>query len=103
MPRAVASALQAEAPLPLAVLIKRAFPQTHLQTALIFKQFLDHMKSAWLSLFIIALALQASAKAEDGYRLWLRYDPLQKEMIEVYQPRITSVVAPGGSATMEAI
>src|SRR5262245_37787137 len=61
------------------------------------------MKSGWLSFFIIALALQAPAKAEDGYRLWLRYDPLPKEMVKVYRPRVTSIVAPGGSATMEAI
>ena len=71
-----------------------------LNRQLIFKQFLDHMKSAWLSLFIIALALQAPAKAEDGYRLWLRYDSLPKEMIEVYRPRFISIVAPDASATL---
>src|SRR5215475_6660962 len=61
------------------------------------------MKSTWLSLFIIALALQITVVAEDGYRLWLRYDPLPKETIKVYRPRVTSIIASGGSATMEAI
>jgi alpha-glucuronidase len=61
------------------------------------------MKPLWLSLFIIALALRIPAAAEDGYRLWLRYDPLPKQMSEVYRPQVTSIVAPGGSATLEAI
>src|SRR6266511_4142818 len=51
----------------------------------------------------IQLFLWTAAKAEDGYRLWLRYDSVPKAMIEVYRPRVTSIVAPGGSATMEAI
>src|SRR5947209_439193 len=43
------------------------------------------------------------ASAEDGYRLWLRYDPLPRQMIGVYRPRVTTVVAPGQSATLDAI
>src|SRR5215475_5025985 len=62
----------------------------------------EAMKILFLILSLIAL-LSPSAAAEDGYRLWLRYDPLPKEMIEAYQPRVTSIVAPGGSATLEAI
>jgi len=45
----------------------------------------------------------AISKAEDGYRLWLRYDPLPKRTIEAYRPRIASVVVPGNSATLEVI
>src|SRR5215468_5169251 len=60
------------------------------------------MKTLFLTLSLIAL-LSPSAAAEDGYRLWLRYDLLPKEMIDAYRPRVTSVVAPGGSATLEAI
>ena len=45
----------------------------------------------------------ASGKAEDGYRLWLRYDPLPKQTIESYRPRIASVVVPGSSATLEVV
>ena len=45
----------------------------------------------------------ATARAEDGYRLWLRYDPLPQRMIRVYRPRVTAVVVPGTSAILDAI
>jgi alpha-glucuronidase len=61
------------------------------------------MKFAWSSLFIIVFALRIPAATEDGYRLWLRYDPLPKVTIEAYRPRVTSIVAPGDSATLDAI
>ena len=61
------------------------------------------MKTLFLILSLIALLSPFSAAAEDGYRLWLRYNPIPKEMIEAYRPRVTSIVAPGGSATLEAI
>ena len=44
-----------------------------------------------------------SARADYGYRLWLRYDSLPREMIEVYRPRVTQIVVPGHSATLDAI
>src|SRR5262245_17066346 len=69
----------------------------------LFFRYFSFMKFAWLSLFIISFALRIPAVAEDGYRLWLRYDPLPKEKIDVYRPRVTSIVAPGASATLEAI
>ncbi|MFL6208566.1 MAG: alpha-glucuronidase family glycosyl hydrolase [Pyrinomonadaceae bacterium] len=47
--------------------------------------------------------LGATAKAEDGYRLWLRYEPLPQQMIGVYRPRVTAVVAEGQSATLDAV
>ncbi|HZB45136.1 MAG TPA: alpha-glucuronidase family glycosyl hydrolase [Pyrinomonadaceae bacterium] len=54
----------------------------------------------------LAAALQlfagAQAVAEDGYRLWLRYDTLPRRMIEVYRPRVASVVVQGNSATLDA-
>ncbi len=52
---------------------------------------------------IFLLVLNTPAGAEDGYRLWLRYDPLPAQMRGSYQPRVTAIVAPGKSATMEAI
>jgi alpha-glucuronidase len=52
---------------------------------------------------IIGLLLSASARAEDGYRLWLRYDPLPQAMIAAYRPRVASVVVTGTSGTLEAI
>ena len=55
----------------------------------------------------LAIALQlfigATAEADDGYRLWLRYDPLPTRMITVYRQRVTSAVVPGNSHTLEAI
>ena len=51
----------------------------------------------------LATALPVSAMAEDGYRLWLRYDRLPAESIKAYQPRLTSIVVPGNSASLDAI
>lgn len=57
-------------------------------------------------IFCFALALQlfagTAAKAEDGYRLWLRYDPLPAQDIGRYRARVTELVAPGDSATQVA-
>lgn len=50
-------------------------------------------------LFFMGMA----TKAEDGHRLWLRYDPLPRQMIGVYRPRVTAVVVTGKSATLDAI
>jgi alpha-glucuronidase len=52
-----------------------------------------------------ALGLWAgsAARAEDGYRLWLRYNPLPGRAIDADRSRATSVVVPGGSATLDAV
>jgi len=42
-------------------------------------------------------------KAEDGYRLWLRYDRLPQQLIDAYRPRVAAVVVQGRSATLDAI
>ncbi len=52
---------------------------------------------------IIQLFIGATIRAEDGYRLWLRYDPLPRRMIDEYRPRVASIVASGKSATFDAI
>jgi len=52
---------------------------------------------------VIIFVAGAISKAEDGYRLWLRYDPLPRQTIESYRPRITSIVVAGDSATLAAI
>lgn len=52
---------------------------------------------------VILLSIAAGAKAEDGYRLWLRYDPLPEQAISGYRSHITSIVVPGKSATLDAI
>ncbi len=59
-------------------------------------------------LMMLALALVATSNAvvranEDGYRLWLRYDPLPQSAVVSYQSRITAIVIAGHSATLDAI
>src|SRR5687768_10719572 len=51
----------------------------------------------------VGFFLAATTQAEDGYRLWLRYDSLPEQMVKVYSPRVTSLVVEGNSATLEAI
>ena len=52
---------------------------------------------------VILAFLGAPTKAEDGYRLWLRYDRLPNQIIVAYRSSITAVVVPGESATLDAI
>ena len=52
---------------------------------------------------IVPLFVGVTARAEDGYRLWLRYDQLPRHMIDDYRSRITSVAVPGDSPTIHAI
>jgi alpha-glucuronidase len=57
-----------------------------------------------LSLAVVSrLSAGVDARAEDGYRLWLRYDLLPGRAIDAYRSRVTSVVVPGGSATLDAV
>lgn len=51
----------------------------------------------------ITFLTSVPAKGEDGYRLWLRYDPLPAKAIEIYKTRVTAVVVQGNSATLDAI
>ena len=52
---------------------------------------------------VLQLFIGATILAEDGYRLWLRYDPLPKTWAETYRLRVTSVVVQSNSATLDAI
>ena len=45
----------------------------------------------------------AVAKADDGYRLWLRYEPLPATSVRSYRQRIKSISVRGDSATAAAI
>jgi alpha-glucuronidase len=45
----------------------------------------------------------ATAKADDGYRLWLRYDQLPAESTQFYRERIKSIAVQGNSATFDVI
>jgi alpha-glucuronidase len=53
--------------------------------------------------FVFQLLAGTTARAEDGYRLWLRYDPLPAQEIGKYRAHITSLVVPGDSPTQTAI
>lgn len=56
------------------------------------------------SILIAAIFLMGTIiKAEDGYRLWLRYVPIPQKMIDVYRPAIAYVVVQGSSATLSAL
>jgi len=65
----------------------------------------DRIRRGLVACFAVAaqLCAVAVARAEDGYRLWLRYDPLPEPAIDAYRARVTSVVVPSGSATLDAI
>jgi alpha-glucuronidase len=45
----------------------------------------------------------STARAEDGYRLWLRYDRLPDRVVDLYGARVASLVVSGRSATFDAI
>jgi alpha-glucuronidase len=51
----------------------------------------------------LLLFMGAAAKADDGYRLWLRYDLVPRRVMGVYRLSVTSVVVPGKSLTLDAI
>jgi alpha-glucuronidase len=57
----------------------------------------------FVCLLVFAQSFAATAEAEDGYRLWLRYDPLPAESVRVYRARVTSVVVQGKSPTLDAV
>ncbi|HWQ34296.1 MAG TPA: alpha-glucuronidase family glycosyl hydrolase [Blastocatellia bacterium] len=52
---------------------------------------------------VVLLFAGIAVRAEDGYRLWLRYDTLPGQLRNAYHQQVTSIIAPGASATMEAI
>ncbi len=63
------------------------------------------MKTASLlqGLFVSAiLALSSAAHAEDGYDLWLRYHPVEKEWLGRYRADATTLVTAGSSPTIRA-
>ena len=48
-------------------------------------------------------ALAQTAQADDGYRLWLRYDTLPAQSLNLYRQQIKSIAVQGKSPTFEAI
>jgi alpha-glucuronidase len=52
---------------------------------------------AWLLACLLS-CLAASASAEDGYRLWLRYDPIaDPALVQAYRAGISEIVIPAGT------
>jgi len=58
---------------------------------------------SFLSVAVCLLIGATSVSAEDGYRLWLRYDQLPSPQLNDYRARISELVIPGQSATLEII
>lgn len=58
-----------------------------------------------LSLLIFVLiALVQKVKGEDGYRLWLRFDPIEDQtLLEKYRKQCASLYVEGVSATMDVV
>lgn len=52
---------------------------------------------------VIILCATSGTKADDGYRLWLRYDRLPQPAIDQLRSRITALVVAGDSPTAAAI
>lgn len=64
------------------------------------------MSSRLNAILIVLISLGAAAvvvNAEDGYRLWLRYDALPAPQITAYRARARSLVVNGNSARLDAI
>ena len=56
----------------------------------------------WFVLCLLCLFV-TSVKADDGYRLWLRYQQLPSRSLDQYRPRIKSIAVHGESATLNVI
>ena len=56
-----------------------------------------------LPLCACLIVFAASAKADDGYRLWLRYDQLPPTSLKMYRQLITSISVEGKSKTFDVI
>src|SRR6185369_16258826 len=67
---------------------------------------MNHQRQMGLRVCLVVSILLCAASttiAEDGYRLWLRYDLLPEAAAKQYRGKIKSAVVPGDSATSAAI
>ncbi|MDB5692420.1 MAG: aguA [Alphaproteobacteria bacterium] len=60
------------------------------------------MQKTLLALLALLTLLPAAARAEDGYRLWLRYDRLAEPSRRVDAAAATAIVAPGSGPVAQA-
>jgi alpha-glucuronidase len=56
-----------------------------------------------VSVSVVCLFLSGVAQADDGYRLWMRYDALPEQSVAVYRAKIRSIIVTGKSPTFDAI
>ena len=56
-----------------------------------------------MNCLVLCVLLCECVKADDGYRLWLRYDRLPKPSLDMYRQRIKSIAVQGNSATFDLI
>lgn len=54
-------------------------------------------------MLLVLLCGSVGVKADEGYRLWLRYEPLPPRSMTIYRQRIKSIAVQGNSATFDAI
>ncbi|HVO74294.1 MAG TPA: alpha-glucuronidase family glycosyl hydrolase, partial [Ignavibacteriaceae bacterium] len=60
-------------------------------------------KLIYTVLFLYSVLYPLNLKAEDGYRLWLRYDLIQdQQMLNEYKNSITGLLIEGNSSTISA-
>jgi alpha-glucuronidase len=59
----------------------------------------------WSKLFVLFVLFCGitCVKADDGYRLWLRYEQLPSRSLNMYRERIQSIAVQGSSSTFDAI
>ena len=55
-----------------------------------------------LAFLVFSCLNPVTVRAGDGYRLWLRYDPLPAQLSSTYRRQVTAVALPGESATLRA-
>jgi alpha-glucuronidase len=85
--------------------VNRRFSGRRITEASRISEVVRTFRTAVLVFLIVAVQFFAAVttRADDGYRLWLRYELLPRPMIDAYRSRITSVAVAGDSPTAEAI
>jgi alpha-glucuronidase len=53
-------------------------------------------------LFLLILVMANSARAENGYDLWLRYKKVSDKFLASYRKHASTIILPGNSATIDA-
>ena len=67
-----------------------------------FESFFGKTASS-VTAFVCMFLLVQSVRADDGYRLWLRYEPLPAASLNVYRQQLKSIFVQGKSPTFDVI